>query len=121
MELTVFDSGEYKVLTITGKVDWENARELDVRIQKLVSEGARRLVFDLDNVTFLCSGAIGALTYNLSRIKAVQGAFYVISSNAYVNDLFETLHFDAVFRGMMYKSFDEFREKVLDSEGTTRA
>ena len=116
MELDISDFGRYKLVTIGGKVDWENARKLDAEVQAVIAAGANHLVFDLDHVSFLCSGAIGALTYNLNKVKDNDGSFYVISDNDYVNYIFETLRFDVVFSGLLYKSLDEFREKVLSKE-----
>ncbi len=120
MELAVSDNGRYKVLTVLGKVDWENARRLDTQIQSLIAVGSYHLIFDLDRVSFLCSGAIGALTYNLNKIKSAEGACYVVSSNDYVNYVFETLHFDTVFKGLLYKTWDDLRAAVPDVPQTAK-
>jgi anti-anti-sigma factor len=117
MELQVTDSGTYKVVTVLGKVDWESARRLDTQIQSLIADGAINLVFDLDRVSFLCSGAIGALTYNLNKIRAAEGACYIVSSNNYVNYIFETLHFDSVFKGLLHKTWDDLRAVASDVGG----
>ena len=112
MELQITDNGTFKQITIGGKVDWENARKLDAEVQALIAAGANHLVFDLDHVSFMCSGAIGALTYNLNTIRNNNGSFYIVSDNEYVNYIFETLRFDVVFGGLIFKSLDEFRDKV---------
>jgi anti-sigma B factor antagonist len=117
MELSITDVGGYKLITIAGKVDWENARQLDTQIQAIINSGARHLVFDLDRVSFLCSGAIGALTFNLNKVKAAKGTFFIVSSNEYVNYVFETLRFDAVFSGMLCKTHEEFHRKALNQNG----
>jgi anti-sigma B factor antagonist len=117
MELTVSERGQYRVLTVAGKVDWENARRLDAQVQDLIAGGHSHLVFDLDRVSFLCSGAIGALTYNLNKVRNANGACYVVSSNDYVNYIFQTLHFDAVFKGLMHRSWDELVASVPELKG----
>lgn len=120
MELEITDIGQYKCVSISGKVDWENARKLDAEVQAAIASGARHMVFDLNRVTFLCSGAIGALTYNMNRLKSNDGSFYIVSSNDYVNYIFETLRFDVVFSGLLYDSLEDFQKKVVDNpEGST--
>lgn len=113
MELSIAVIDRFKVIKVSGKVDWENARVLDSEIQRVIEEGNRELVFNLDEVTFLCSGGIGALIYNLNRIKKEKGAIYIISSNEYVNYIFDTLKFNVVFDGLLFATFEEFQEKVM--------
>jgi anti-anti-sigma factor len=114
VELSTTQVGRYKIMKIAGKIDWENARELDKEIQRIVDAGYCHIVFNLDEVAFLCSGAIGALVYNLNKVKRNGGAIYIISDNDYVNFIFETLKFDIVFDGLLFTNYERFQEKVLD-------
>mgnify|MGYP006299901005 CR=1 FL=1 len=114
MELSVTQVGIYKVIKVAGKIDWEHARVLDRKIREVIDSGVYHIVFNLDEVTFICSGGIGALVYNLNKVKANKGAIYVISSNDYVNYIFETLKFDLVFDGLLFSSFEDFRDRVLE-------
>jgi anti-anti-sigma factor len=114
MDLTVDSQGQYQIFTLAGKIDWEGARQLDERIQKEVEAGRTQLAFDLNRVTFLCSGAIGALAFNLNKVKKEGGSFYIISSNDYVNYVFSTLRFDAMFGGRFYSTIEDFRTTVLE-------
>ena len=114
MELAVTTVDQFKIIKVAGKVDWVNARILDHEIQKVVDEGNYQLVFNLDEVSFLCSGGIGALVYNLNKVRKNGGAIYIISSSDYVNYIFETLKFDVVFDGPLFDSFEKFHEKVIE-------
>ncbi len=116
MELSISDIGNFKIIRITGKVDWENARMLDKEIQQIIDGGSFRIAFNLDEVTFICSGGIGALVYNLNKVKKMGGAMYIISSNEYVNYILETLKFDIVFDGFLFNSFDEFKNQIVERE-----
>ncbi|HLV33389.1 MAG TPA: STAS domain-containing protein [Chitinispirillaceae bacterium] len=118
MELSVTQIDKFKVVKPSGRVDWENARILDKEIQQIIEDGFCQIVFNLDDVTFICSGGIGALVYNLNKVRKMGGAIYIISSNEYINYIFETLKFDIVFEGYLYKSFDEFANQVLEKEST---
>lgn len=116
MELSVTQNGKFKIIKVSGKVDWENARLLDKEIDQIVEEGFCHIVFNLDEVTFICSGGIGALVYNLNKVKKMGGAIYIISSNQYVNYIFETLKFDIVFDGYLFDTFENFNEQVLERQ-----
>jgi anti-anti-sigma factor len=73
-------------------------------------------VFNLDEVKFICSGGIGALVYNLNKLKKNGGSLYIIADNDYITYVFETLKFDMIFEGCMFKTFEEFSAAVLDKE-----
>ncbi len=118
MELSVTDVGKFKIIKAAGRVDWENARLLDKEIHQVIDGGSCHIVFNLDEVTFICSGGIGALVYNLNKVKKMGGAIYIISSNQYVNYIFETLKFDIVFDGYLFSSIEMFSEQVLDRQDT---
>lgn len=115
MEISTTQVGKFRIIKIAGKVDWENARTLDREVQTVVDAGFYHIVFNLDDVTFICSGGIGALVYHLNKIKKNSGAIYIISSNDYVNFILETLKFDIVFDGLLFNSYESFREKVIDA------
>jgi anti-sigma B factor antagonist len=115
MEIAVTEIRDMKLIKLTGKIDWENARVLDKKIEKLIESGVTKIVFNLEEVNFLCSGAIGALMYNLNRLKKVGGTIYLISGNDYINYIFDTLKFNVVFDGLLYPSFDSFHQKVIDT------
>jgi anti-anti-sigma factor len=116
MDFTVTGISNFKVIRPSGRIDWESARLLDKEIQRLVEENYYHIVFNLDEVTFICSGGIGALVYNLNKVTKMGGAIYIIADNEYVSYIFETLKFDMIFKGYMYKTFEEFSEAVLDNK-----
>jgi anti-anti-sigma factor len=116
MDLAVSTNGKFKIVKVSGKVDWESARLLDKEIDQVVDEGFCHIVFNLDEVTFICSGGIGALVYNLNKVKKMGGAIYIISANQYVNYIFETLKFDIVFDGFLFDTFANFQQQVLERQ-----
>lgn len=116
MEFSTTENGKYKVVKLSGRIDWENARILDQKIQEIIEEGFYHIVFNLDEITFICSGGIGALVYNLNKVKKKNGAIYLVSSNEYINFIFETLKFNIVFDGYLFDSFETFHKEIIDKE-----
>lgn len=116
MDINVTDIHGYKAIKLSGRVDWESARLVDREIQRLAEDGYTRIIFNLDDVKFICSGGIGALVYNLNRLRKSGGAIYIISDNEYITYLFETLKFDEIFAGYMFRTYEEFAVTVLDKQ-----
>jgi len=116
MDFTVTEISNFMVIKPIGRVDWEGARFLDKEVQRLVDAGHVHVVFNLDEVTFMCSGGIGALVYNRNKLMHLGGAVYVIANNEYISYIFEALKFDMIFEGYMFKTFDEFSAAVLGDD-----
>jgi anti-anti-sigma factor len=114
MRLSVDRQKEYRILTLSGRIEWADARKLDRTIRRLVDEGSYHIVFELSDVSFICSAGIGALVYNLNAVKKHGGAIYIVSSNDYIEYMFETLKFDMIFDGFIFPSLDDFRRSVIE-------
>jgi anti-anti-sigma factor len=116
VELAITEISGVKIIKIVGKVDWECARLLDKEIQQVIDNGFYQIAFNLNDVSFICSGGIGALVYNLNKVKKLGGAIYIISSNEYVNYLFRTLKFDVVFDNFLFASFEDFSKAIIEKK-----
>jgi len=117
MDFTVTEIGDFMVIKPSGRIDWEGARFLDKEVQRLIDGGHLHIAFNLEEVTFMCSGGIGALVYNRNKLMHLGGAVYVIADNEYVTYIFEALKFDMIFEGYMYKTYEEFSAAVLHNDG----
>jgi len=116
MDFTVTEIGNFMVIKPSGRIDWEGARFLDKEVQRLIDGGHLHIAFNLEEVTFMCSGGIGALVYNRNKLMHLGGAVYVIADNEYVTYIFEALKFDMIFEGYMYKTYEEFSAAVLHND-----
>ena len=67
MNLSVTDVGKFMVFKLIGLIDWEDARRLNQEIHRII-----------DEVTFIRSGGIGVLVYNLNKVKQKGGAICII-------------------------------------------
>jgi anti-anti-sigma factor len=107
MKLTIARVGEASIFRIGGKVGWESSRRLDHEVRDALAAGTRFLVFELDAVQFLSSGAIGVLVYHLRQLQGVSGDIFVVASNNYVLYLFQTIGFHRVFEGKIFRDMDD--------------
>ncbi len=113
MELSIREENSHTVFIVKGKIDWAAARTLDRKVTQYLNDGKSNIVFILDEVTFVCSGAIGVLVFNLNKAKEKGGALFIIANNEYINSIFDTLKFDIVFDGLLYKTYKDFRRDVV--------
>lgn len=83
----------------------------------MVDKGCSHIIFNLDEVTFLCSGGIGALIFNMKKLQEAGGDIFIVSSSDYIQFLFATIGFNIIFSGKIFKSFEDFDDKVLQPKG----
>ncbi len=119
MELIVNTKASVALFVIKGKIGWDYARQLDGEINRVITEGYTRIVLNLDEVSFLCSGGIGALVYHMNRVQKKNGDIYIVSNSDYIQYLFATIGFNMVFRGKIFETFEKFNDTVLSSRGLT--
>lgn len=117
MELKITSSPQTALFIVKGKIGWDSSRILDGQIAKMVEKGCSHIIFNLDEVTFLCSGGIGALIFNMKKLQEAGGDIYIVSSSDYIQFLFATIGFNIIFSGKIFKSFEEFDDKVLQPKG----
>jgi anti-anti-sigma factor len=117
MELRINANAEIALFLVKGKVGWDNSRILDTQIHKMIEQGCTHIVFNLDEVSFLCSGGIGALIYNMKRVQERGGDIYIVSNSEYIQYLFATIGFNVIFQGRIFDTFDAFSEKILSPKG----
>jgi anti-anti-sigma factor len=119
VELKITSNSQIALMIVKGKIGWDNSRVLDTQIHKLVEKGCSHIIFNLDEVSFLCSGGIGALIFNMKKVQENGGDIFVVSSSDYIQFLFATIGFNIIFSGKIFKDFEEFRDRILEPKGLT--
>jgi anti-anti-sigma factor len=119
MEVRITSNETIALFIVKGKIGWDNSRILDAQIHKMVEKGCSHIIFNLDEVTFLCSGGIGALMYNMKKVQGTGGDIYIVSTSDYIQFLFATIGFNLIFSGRIFNSFEEFNDRVLQPKGLT--
>jgi anti-anti-sigma factor len=117
VELKITSNSNIALFIVKGKIGWDNSRILDSQIHKMVEKGCSHIMFNLDEVTFLCSGGIGALIFNMKKVQETGGDIFIVSNSDYIQFLFATIGFNIIFSGKIFKDFEEFRDKVLEPKG----
>jgi len=89
-------SANMAVVTLGGDVDLHSAPLLRDQLTALVDEGARTIVLDLSEATFLDSMALGAILSAKKRLTAEQGHLEVVVPTPEIRRIFEITMLDRV-------------------------
>jgi anti-sigma B factor antagonist len=107
--------GEKKhVIALSGEVDLYTAPELKQQLLETISSGAKDVVVDFTNTSFIDSTALGVLVGGVKRLRPNGGRLSIVSSDRNITKIFEITGLDRVFT--IYPTRGEALEK-LGSEG----
>jgi anti-sigma B factor antagonist len=84
------------VILASGEVDANAAPELRQKLEELLADGKRRIVFDLSGATFIDSTAIGVLALSVRRLRPRGGALAVVCSHPRILETFEVIGLERV-------------------------
>jgi anti-anti-sigma factor len=86
-----------EVIQFNGILDSTRTQELRDRIHQGIDQGAKTILVDLKEVSFMDSSGLGALVTALKAVRAAGGKLCVCSVNEQVRILFELTSMDRVF------------------------
>jgi anti-sigma B factor antagonist len=86
-----------EVIQLSGILDSTRAQELRDRIDQGIEQGAKIILVDFKDVTFMDSSGLGALVTALKTVRSEGGKLCVCSVNDQVRILFELTSMDRVF------------------------
>jgi anti-sigma B factor antagonist len=107
-EVQVEDAGsDLCILVVGGEVDYEVSPQLKAHMMRAIKAGARRVVLDLSDVTFIDSTAIGVIAGAVEKLDEAGGSLAVVSTHEKVVQIFEITGLDSVI------TLHERREEAL--------
>lgn len=86
-----------QVLTPAGILDGTKAEEVRAQVNQALAAGAKTLLMDLKDTTFVDSSGLGTLVSVLKQVRSKDCEMYVCSINPQVKMLFELTSMDRVF------------------------
>ncbi len=84
-------------IDLAGEVDLHTAPELKEELHRVIDEGARFVIVDLTDTTFLDSTALGVLLGGLKRLRPEDGGVLLVCGNPSIRKIFEITLLDRVF------------------------
>jgi anti-sigma B factor antagonist len=89
-------NGGAHVIAVTGQADLHTAPELRETIAEAIDNGARRVVIDLTDATFIDSMTLGVLLGALKRLSPLSGELAIVCPDHHLRRVFEITSLDRV-------------------------
>jgi anti-anti-sigma factor len=103
-----------RVVQAVGILDGKHTTQLRAEIDEVLSAGAKHILLDLKEVTFMDSSGLGGLVAALKDVRSAGGKLYICSINEQIRILFELTSMDQVFS--IFANQDEFNKAVLPTQ-----
>ena len=85
------------IISLSGEVDLYAAPEFRQRLLQLIGDGARQVIVDLSETTFIDSTALGVLVEGVKRLRPNGGQLSLVCSDRNITRTFEVTGLDRVF------------------------
>jgi anti-sigma B factor antagonist len=98
------DDNSY-VIALAGEVDLYTAPEFKQQLLDVIAQGAKEVVVDFSDTTFIDSTTLGVLVGGVKRLRTNEGQLSLVCSDRNITKIFEITGLDRVFT--IYESRDE--------------
>ena len=89
--------GDSYVIGLAGEVDLYTAPEFKQQLLEVISQGARNVVVDFSDTTFIDSTTLGVLIAAVKRVRPVGGTLAIVCADSNITRIFELTGLDKVF------------------------
>jgi len=93
------------VIALAGEVDLYTAPEFKQQLLEVIAQGAKNVVVDFSDTTFIDSTTLGVLVGGVKRLRTNDGQLSLVCSDRNITKIFEITGLDRVFT--IYRSRDE--------------
>jgi len=108
-------SDDAYVISLAGEVDLYTAPEFKQQLLDVIGKGAKSVIVDFSNTTFIDSTTLGVLVGGVKRLRTNDGQLSLVCSDRNITKIFEITGLDRVFT--IYGTRDE-AVSALASEPT---
>ena len=104
------------VISLSGEVDLYTAPEFKQELLDAIGKGAKEVVVDFSNTTFIDSTTLGVLVGGVKRLRTNDGQLSRVCSDRNITKIFEITGLDRVFT--IYPTREEAVEQITSSTST---
>jgi len=90
-------SADAYVISLAGEVDLYTAPEFKQQLLEVIGQGAKEVVVDFSDTTFIDSTTLGVLVGGVKRLRSSEGQLSLICSDRNITKIFEITGLDRVF------------------------
>ena len=107
-------SEEAYTISLSGEVDLYTAPEFKQQLLELVGQGAKDVIVDFTNTTFIDSTTLGVLVGGVKRLRPAGGSLALVCTDENITKIFEITGLDKVFP--IYETRSEAVEKIESAD-----
>jgi anti-sigma B factor antagonist len=85
------------VISLAGEVDLYTAPEFKQQLLDVIAKGAKSVVVDFSNTTFIDSTTLGVLVGGVKRLRPAGGSLALVCTDDNITKIFEITGLDRVF------------------------
>ena len=100
------------VISLAGEVDLYTAPEFKQQLLDVIGKGAKDVVVDFSNTTFIDSTTLGVLVGGVKRLRQNEGQLSLVCSDRNITKIFKITGLDRVF------TIHATREEALGAQST---
>jgi anti-sigma B factor antagonist len=104
------------VISLSGEVDLYTAPEFKQQLLDAIGKGAKSVIVDFTNTTFIDSTTLGVLVGGVKRLRTNDGQLSLVCSDRNITKIFEITGLDRVFT--IHATRDEAVAALSSSEPT---
>jgi anti-sigma B factor antagonist len=90
-------SDDAYVIALAGEVDLYTAPEFKQRLLDVIGNGAKNVIVDFSDTTFIDSTTLGVLVGGVKRLRTNDGQLSLVCSDRNITKIFEITGLDRVF------------------------
>jgi anti-sigma B factor antagonist len=102
--------GNGYVISLAGEVDLYTAPEFKAQLLEVIGKGAKHVIVDFTNTTFIDSTTLGVLVGGVKRLRSSDGELSLVCSDRNITKIFEITGLDRVFA--IYSTREEATERA---------
>ena len=102
--------GDAFVIALSGEVDLYTAPEFKQQLLEVIGQGAKEVVVDFSDTTFIDSTTLGVLVGGVKRLRPNGGRLALVCNDRNITKIFEITGLDRVFP--IYDSRDAAVESI---------
>ena len=88
---------EFMVISLVGRIDASNSKDLEEQCLELISSGETKMVFDLTEVNYVSSAALRVFLLAAKRISVAKGSVRLCGLSTTLQDVFDISGFSKLF------------------------
>ena len=112
-DITTEQTSEHQyVISLAGEVDLYTAPEFKQQLLDVIGKGAKDVIVDFSDTTFIDSTTLGVLVGGVKRLRTNDGQLSLVCSDRNITKIFEITGLDRVF------TIHATREEALGAQST---